>query len=38
MEKTVSKFGYIEIEKQKYYQYKRPISIDNIDIKKVPVW
>ena len=27
MEKSVIKFGYIEIEKQKYHQNKRPISI-----------
>ena len=26
MEKAVIKFGATEIEKQKFYQYKRPIS------------
>ena len=31
MEKAVVKFGDIEIEKQKFYQYKRPISMKNID-------
>ena len=37
MEKSVIKFGYIEIEKQKYHQNKRPISIKNIDINKIVV-
>ena len=27
MEKIIVKFGDIEIEKQKFHQYKRPISI-----------
>ena len=31
MEKTIIKFGDIEIEKQKFHQHKRPISIKNID-------
>ena len=26
MEKTIIKFGDIEIEKQKFHQYKRPVS------------
>ena len=37
MEKTVIKLGDIEIEKQKFYQRKRPISIKNIDINKIVV-
>ena len=28
-------FGDIEIEKQKFHQHKRPISINNIDINKI---
>ena len=32
MEKTIIKFGDIEIEKQKFHQSKRPISIKDIDI------
>ena len=35
MEKTVIKFGDIDIEKQKFYQYKRLISLKNIDINKI---
>ena len=35
MEKTTIKFGDIEIKKQKYYRYKRPISIKDIDINKI---
>ena len=35
--KTVIKFGDIEIEKQKFHQQKRPISINNIDINKIVV-
>ena len=27
MEKTTTKFDYIEIEKQKFHQHKRPILI-----------
>ena len=27
MEKTITKFGDIEIQKQKFHQYKGPISI-----------
>ena len=37
MEKTFIKFGDIEIEKQKFHQHKRPISIKNIDINKIVV-
>ena len=35
MENTVKKFGNVKIKKQKFYQYKRSISIDNIDISKI---
>ena len=35
MEKTTIKFRDIEIKKQKYYRYKRPISIKDIDINKI---
>ena len=35
--KTVTKFGDIEIKKQKFQQYKRPILTTNIDINKVVV-
>ena len=34
MEKTVIKFGNIEIQKRKFNQHKRPISIKNVDINK----
>ena len=34
MEKTVIKFGNIEIQKQKFDHHKRPISIKNVDINK----
>ena len=37
MERTLIKIGDIKIEKQKFYQYKRPISIKNIDINKIVV-
>ena len=38
MEKTIIKFGDIEIKKQTFHQHKRPISIKkNIDIKKIVV-
>ena len=37
MEKTIIKFNDIEIEKQKFHQYKRPISIKNTDINKTVV-
>ena len=35
MEKTVIKFGDIDIEKQKFYQHKRLVSLKNIDINKI---
>ena len=35
MDKTNIKFGDIEIEKQKFYQNKRPIAIKNIDVNKI---
>ena len=31
------KFGDIEIQKQKFHQYERPLSIKNIDINKIVV-
>ena len=37
IEKTVTKFGDIEIQKQKFHQHKGPISIKNIDINKIVV-
>ena len=37
MEKTIMKFGDIEIEKQNFHQPKRPISIKNIDINEIVV-
>ena len=37
MEITVIKFGDIEIEKQRFYQHKRPTSKINIDINKIVV-
>ena len=37
MEKTIIKFGDIGIEKQKFQQYKKRISIKNIDINKIVV-
>ena len=37
MEKTITKFGDIEIEKQKFHEYKKPISIKNIDVNKIVV-
>ena len=37
MEKTIIKFGDIEIKKQKLHQHERPISIKNIDINKIVV-
>ena len=36
MEKII-KFGDIEIQKQKYHQYKELISIKNIDFNKIVV-
>ena len=35
MGKTVINIGHIEIEKQKFHQHKRPISIINIDINEI---
>ena len=37
MEKIIIKFGDIEINKQKFNQHKRPISINSIDINKIIV-
>ena len=37
MEKTIIKFGDDAIEKHKFHQYKRPISIKNLDIDKIVV-
>ena len=34
MEKTIIKFGDIEIEKQKFHQHKTPISIKTIVLTK----
>ena len=33
-EKAIKKFGDIKIEKQKFHQHKRLVSIKNIDINK----
>ena len=37
MEKTIIKFGDIEIEKQKFHQHEGPISMKNIDINEIVV-
>ena len=37
MEKTIIKFGDIEIQKQIFQQHKGRISIKNIDINKIVV-
>ena len=37
MEKTIIKFGDNAIEKHKFHQCKRPISIKNLDINKIVV-
>ena len=37
MDKKIIKFDDTEIEKYKFHQYKRPISIDNIDFNKIVV-
>ena len=37
MKKKIIKFGDIELEKQKFYQDKRPILIKNININKIVV-
>ena len=38
MEKAIIKFGDTEFEKQKFCQYKKPVSITNIDINKILVF
>ena len=35
IEKAIVKSGDIEIQKQKFHQHKRPISIKNIAINKI---
>ena len=35
MEKTITKFGGIDIQKQNFHQHKIPISIKNVDINKL---
>ena len=35
--KKIIKCGDIEIQKEKFHQHKRPISINNIDIHKIVV-
>ena len=35
IKKRTIQFGDIEIKKQKFYRYKRPISIKDIDIDKI---
>ena len=37
MEKIIIQFGDIEIEKQKFHEHKRPISIKNKDINEIVV-
>ena len=37
MKKTIIKFGDIEIQKQKFHQHKRPISVKDVDINKIVV-
>ena len=37
MEKIIIKFGDIEIEKQKFHQRKRAVSIKSLDINKIVV-
>ena len=37
MEKTIIKFGDIEIEKENFNQHERPTSIKNIDNNKIVV-
>ena len=37
MEKTFIKFGDIEIEKQKFFQHKSPIVMNNINVNKILV-
>ena len=38
MEKTIIKFGDIEIRKQKFHQHKEPIVIKNVEIDKMVVF
>ena len=35
MEKAIIKFYDIKTKKQKFHQYKKSISIDNIDVDKI---
>ena len=37
IEKTIIKFGDIEIEKQKFQQHKKSISIKDMDMNKIRV-
>ena len=37
-EKRIIKFDDTEIQKQKFHQHKRPISIKNVDIDKIVVY
>ena len=37
IEKTITKFGDTEITKHQFQQYKRTISIKNIDINKIVI-
>ena len=37
MEKTIIKFGDIEIQKQTFHQHKGPVSIKNVDTDKIVV-
>ena len=37
MDKEITKFGDIEVEKHKFHQYKSPNSIKNVDISKTVV-
>ena len=37
MEKTIVKYGDIEIKNQKFHEHKRTISIDNIDVDEIAV-
>ena len=37
MGKDILRFGYNEIEKNKFYRHKSPISLKDVDIQKVLV-
>ena len=37
MDKSIKKFDDTKIPKQKFQQYKRPISIKNVDIDKIVI-